>query len=281
MKNQSKDKSNVDEQLKQLDHDIIWKDARKKKLETKILFSMNREHHKMKVSSGFRYMLSIGAMVVLLFFIFHFLSDSILKQSEESQLGNHENQSINEKNIQEKESTENDKSQSGSNGLADNETKLLIQSGATETVSRQVEGMEQEVKVINYHIRPYGLIYQLDEVFGAPVVSENQIIYSYLNDEYKIRLEMVEHTNLEKAVSNLQQRFKTEGYEESFALENTPVEENHLKGKMQFFGHYPVKGFIAYEVDEHVLIITFQFPEEGGDGMYPILKDLRKSLHVQ
>ena len=44
---------------------------------------------------------------------------------------------------------------------------------------------------------------------------------------------------------------------------------------------HPVKGFIAYEIDEHVLVITFQYPIEGADAMYPLLEDLRKSIHVQ
>ena len=141
-----------------------------------------------------------------------------------------------------------------------------------------------EVKVINYLIQPYGIAYQMDEFLGVPEVSNNQITYSTEFD-YKISLEMIEHANLEKAVSNLQERFETEGYEESFEegyeLKSTPVEENGLIGKTQFYGDHPMKGFIAYEIDEHALVITFQYPIEGADAMNPLLKDLRKSIHVQ
>jgi len=63
-------------------------------------------------------------------------------------------------------------------------------------------------------------------------------------------------------------------------LESTPLEENDLVGKMQFYGD-PVKGFFAYEIDEHVLVITFQYSVEGADSMHPLLEDLRKSIHVQ
>jgi hypothetical protein len=181
----------------------------------------------------------------------------------------------------EKEIPENDKNQSNSKDVVEvNETSMEIHTGSTETVIRNNEGQDQEIKVINYHITTYGIAYQLDEVFGVPEVINNQINYSTQYDDYKITLEMIEHTNLEKSVSNLQERFETEGFEEKFELESTPLEENELTGKMQFYV-YPVKGFIAYEIDEHVLVITFQYPEEGGDGMYPLLKDLRKSIHVQ
>ena len=78
----------------------------------------------------------------------------------------------------------------------------------------------------------------------------------------------------------LQDRFETEGYEEKSELESTPSEENGLRGKMQYFT-YPVIGYYAYEVNEHVLVITYEYPGEAGDGMYPLLESLRRSINVQ
>ena len=96
---------------------------------------------------------------------------------------------------------------------------------------------------------------------------------------------MIEHINLEKAVSDLQERFEADGYEEVFregyGLESTPVDENGLIGKTQLYGDLPMKGFIAYKIDEHALVITFQYPIEGADGMNPLLKNLRESIKVQ
>jgi len=186
----------------------------------------------------------------------------------------------------EKEISENVKNQSNSKDVVEvNETSMEIHTGSSETVIRNSEGQDQEIKVINYHIPTYGIAYQLDEVFGVPEVINNQIIYSSQYDDYKITLEMIEHANLEKAVSNLQDRFESEGYEESFEegyeLKSTPVEENGLIGKIQFYGDHPMKGFIAYEIDEHALVITFQYPIEGADSMGPLLEDLQKSIHVQ
>jgi hypothetical protein len=91
---------------------------------------------------------------------------------------------------------------------------------------------------------------------------------------------VIEHTSLEQAVSSLQERFESEGYEDKGELESTPLEENGLRGEMQFFT-YPVKGFYAYEIDEHVLVITYQYPGEAEDGMHPLLESLRKSIKVQ
>jgi hypothetical protein len=157
------------------------------------------------------------------------------------------------------------------------ESDTVLNTGSTETVIRKIEGMEQEVKVINYQIAPYNISYQLDEVFGVPELNQNQIIYSNQNNTTKITLEIIEHTNLKKTVPSLQERFETEGYEKKGELESTPSEENGLRGKMQFFA-YPVKGFYAYEINEHVLVITYEYSGEAGDGMYPLLESLRKSI---
>ena len=56
---------------------------------------------------------------------------------------------------------------------------------------------------------------------------------------------MIEHTSLDKSVSNLQEKFETEGFEEDFELDSTPLEENDLMGKMQFYD-YPVKATVRH-----------------------------------
>ena len=289
MKSKSMDKSNFDEQLKQLDKDIIWGEKRKSKLENKVLFTMdnNRYKNKTKLFVGFKYALNIGAMVILLLFGYYFLSNSITHQGGESgSTGNEGNQTnnnpiIDDKNDQEEEVPEDDGNQVDSEDEVENkETNMEIHTGSSETVIRNMEGQNLEVKVINYLMQPYGIAYQMDEFLGVPEVSNNKITYSTEYD-YKISLEMIEDANLEKAVSNLQERFETEGYEESYELKSTPVEENGLIGKTQFYGDHPMKGFIAYEIDEHALVITFQYPIEGADAMNPLLETLRKSIKVQ
>ncbi|WP_438317096.1 hypothetical protein [Sporosarcina sp. FA9] len=276
MKNKSKDISYFDEPLKQLDKDVIWDKKRKNKLHNKIVFTMDndRSKNKTKLFAGFKYALNIGVMVILLFFGYNFISNSITQQSGDNLTGNDGNQTIDTPIID-------DENQVNSEDVVENkETNIEIQTGPSETVIRIVEGSDLEVKVINYQIQPYGIAYLLDEAFAVTEVSNNQITYSTQYDDYKITLEMIEHTNLEKAVTNLQEIFETENYEEMFELESTSVEENGLTGKIQFYGHNPVKGFIAYEIGEHALAITFQYPIEGADAMYPLLETLRKSIKV-
>lgn len=289
MKNKPKETSYFDEQLKQLDKDIIWKEKRKSKLENEILVSMDRDWYKTKLFVGFKSVSNIGILVILLLVGYYFLSNSLIHQSGGSSTGNQGNQTSNDlligdKNSDEeveKEAPKNDENYVDSEGVVeDKETNMEIHTGSSETIIRKVEGMDLEVNVINYHMKTYGIAYRLDEAFGVPEVNNNQISYS-ANDDYKITLEMIEHTNLEKAVSNLQERFDTEGYEESYELESTHVEENGLMGKIQFYGDHPMKGFIAYEIDEHALVITFQYPIEGADAMNPLLETLRRSIHVQ
>lgn len=156
------------------------------------------------------------------------------------------------------------------------ESRLELVTGSKETIMRQIEGMDQEIQVYNYEIAPYGIHYQFDESFGIPEINQNRVIYS---SHSTVSFEVFEHINLEQIVSDLQKSFERDGYEDKGELENTPLEENDLRGKMQFFT-YPVKGFYAYQINEHVLVITYQYPGEAGDGMFPLLESLRKSIRV-
>lgn len=158
--------------------------------------------------------------------------------------------------------------------------ETVLHTGSTETVMREIEGMEEGVDVINYEITPYNISYQLDESFGAPVQNANQFMYKDLNDIAQISLEILEQTSLDEAVSSLQEQFESEGYDEKGVLEDTPLEENGLQGKMQSY-YDPVKGFYVYEMEEHVFAIKYEYPVEAADGMGPLMYSLRKSLQVK
>lgn len=187
----------------------------------------------------------------------------------------------NDGSINEEDASSLNKDSNSTDGSEDEDSQPTVEvtTGSTELVSRKIEGMDSEVEVINYDIQPYDISYQLDTRFGEPKVHNSKISYSIQDEKYKITLEIIEATDLDRAVSNIQEDYAAEDLEEKGELENTPLEENHLKGKMQFFA-YPIKGFYAYEIDDHVLVITYQYPEEGGDGMGPLLEALRKSLTV-
>lgn len=162
--------------------------------------------------------------------------------------------------------------------VMDDTSNLVLDTGSKETTIRIIEGMEQEVEVINYLIEPYSIHYQLDESFGAPEIDENRITYtSQYSTEIKVSLEIIENTGFEEVVSQVQKSYEEDGFEDKGELEETLFEENKLRGKMQFFS-YPIKGFYVYEIGENVLVITYQYLGEAGDGMYPLLESLRKSI---
>lgn len=173
-----------------------------------------------------------------------------------------------------------DSNSNSSDGLETSDAEMVVNTGSTETVTREIEGMDDEVEVVNYDIEPYGISYQLDKLFGAPDTKDNQVIYTTENENHKITFEVIEQTDVETAASNLQKEFEKEEYEDEGELESTPADENELEGKMQNYA-YPMKGFYVYKIDEHVLVITYDYPVEGGDGMVPLLTDLRKSLSKQ
>lgn len=267
MKNQSNYHSNFDNELKQLNDDIYWSEKRKNKLENDIFYSISRDEGRHSLASRIKYPLSIGMMILILGFGYLLFSDVL---TEEEQLSPDDTDTP---VVADQEKQDDQEEQE-----VTPET-MEVHTGSTETVIRKVEGMEQEVEVIHYTIEPYGINFQLDSIFERAEVTNDQVRYAYL-EEYQIHFEVVENTTLEDTVTNLQEKFEAEGYDESFELEDTPLEENHLIGKMQFFVS-PVKGFIAYEIGEDVLVITFEYPEEGGDGMYPLLLELRKSIEVR
>lgn len=160
------------------------------------------------------------------------------------------------------------------------QSEILVQKVSTKTVERKIEGMDEEVQVNRYQILPYRISYQIDETFGIPDIRQNELIHSAQNDEYMITLSVIEHTDLNQVITNLQEELEIEKYEEKSELESIPPGENDWSGKMQNI-HDPVKGFYTYEVDDFVLAITYEYPIESGDGMYPLLESLRKSLKLE
>lgn len=273
MKNQSNGHSNFDNQLKKLNNDIRWSEKQKNKLEYDILNSISRGEKRNSMVSRIKYSLSIGVMILILGFGYLLFSDNM---TEEEQLppdktdtpvvadqGEQDDQEEQEENQEQEETQE----------------AMEVHIGSTETVIRNVEGMDSEVEIVHYTIEPYGINFQLDSQFEGAEMIDDQVTFAYL-EEYQIHFEVIEDMTLADAVTNLQVKIEAEGYDESFELEDTPLEENNLIGKMQFFAS-PVKGFIAYEIAEDVMVITFEYPEVGGDGMYHLLLDLRKSIEVR
>ncbi|WP_202077818.1 hypothetical protein [Caldalkalibacillus salinus] len=197
-------------------------------------------------------------------------NDNSAEQNDESGTENENELESDQESDQEGDTSEND---------AENEG-LEVETGSTETVTRMIEGMENEVEVVNYHLTQYGISYQLDTLFGEPEVNGQLITYTNEQGTSEVSIEIMTDTSLDEAVEELQAQLETGDYEEKGKLEDIPVAENGLEGKMQYVV-YPVRGFYAYDLADHVLVISYTFPAEAGDGMYPLLESLRQSIQVQ
>lgn len=156
---------------------------------------------------------------------------------------------------------------------------LILHTLYSEDVTRQVEGMEQKVEVFNYEIQPFGISFQLDEVFDSVNVEDTEISFSIEEPDYEIVLEIFEETTLDEAVDHLQDMFPEDEYEHVGELEDDSNEDG-LSGKMQTFAYPQMTGFYAYEIDDYVLAIIYEYPEEAGDGMGPLLEDLKQSIDI-
>lgn len=157
-------------------------------------------------------------------------------------------------------------------------SQVTVIEGEKETVTRQVEGMTDKVDIVHYELVPYNILFQIDAFLGAPTIDGEKVTFS--NDYVTVSLEVLEQSTLEETVQQLQRDYKQEGYEETGQLKDTDPSENDFTGKKQYF-LYPVKGFYAYAIDEDVLVITYRYPQEAGDGMFPMLKALRQSIDVK
>lgn len=161
------------------------------------------------------------------------------------------------------------------------EVMIYLEKGSKETIIRKVEGMEEEFQVVNYTIEPYKIHYQFDEFFGDPEINQNRITYYDNNKIASVSLEIIENTSFDQVISNVQKKFETDEYEDKGELEDIPLKENHLQGKKMFYrASLDLKGFYIYKINENVLVITYKYPEEFGDGMFPLLESLRTSIKV-
>lgn len=171
-------------------------------------------------------------------------------------------------------------SKSGNEKLENGQTNIVVKKISVETVERMIEGMEEEVTVNKYEILPFGIAFKMDEDFGSPEVRNGVVNFTTNENEYQVTLKVVEDTTLDEKVEELQKQFDSEQFNFVGELEDTPKGENGLVGKMQLFSD-PTTGFYVYEVKDRLLVITYEYPVEGGDGMGPLLENLTDSISLE
>lgn len=209
-------------------------------------------------------------------------NDKIEDTNEEptEDVENEENEETEEdENTEEPEEDKDTEDQENNNDeQADEEDNFDVITGSTETETREVEGMETEVEVVNYEIQPSEIAYQLSDDLSEPEVNDQKITHK--SGEYSITLEFLPETELPQAVSDLQEEYNEENFDDAGELEDFPKTENGLEGKMQHFTGADMEGFYVYDIDYSTLVVTYEFPVEGGDGMFPILEALGDSITV-
>ncbi|GAB3792542.1 hypothetical protein [Virgibacillus kimchii] len=156
------------------------------------------------------------------------------------------------------------------------EPGFSVREGEKESKFIRIEGMEEEVTVTNYTLEPYGIHYQMEEFLNNYQVENHAVRYYTDAENAWIRLEITENTILDETVSYLQSQYTGNfSYREEPA--ETPQEENRYEGVSQHFSD-PPQGYYAYQIEENVLIIQYEYIIEAGDGMGPRLQQLRESI---
>jgi len=158
------------------------------------------------------------------------------------------------------------------------EESLVIHTHQTEEKVREVEGMEQEVQVVNYEIQPYEILFQLDDDFSSIDVNGTEITITREDvEDYKINLNVFEETTLDRAIDELQKQYNEDDFEYVGDLEDDTNDQD-LVGKKQVFASPMITGFYVYEIGDSVITIQYEYPEEAGDGMGPLIDDLSNSI---
>lgn len=165
------------------------------------------------------------------------------------------------------------------NGKNDEPTDIVVKKISVDTVNRTIEGMEEEVTINKFEILPFGIAYELDDVFGNPEVRNGIVKYSINDGEYVITMKVIENKTIDEVVEMTQKELDIEQFEEISDLQEIRTEENSFRGKMQYFLE-PMTGYYVYEIAERLLVITYQYPVEAGDGMGPLLQSFRESIHL-
>lgn len=140
------------------------------------------------------------------------------------------------------------------------ETDFSVDTGETEEVN--VEGDSLPVK--SFTLNPYNIVYRMEEVMGEPSINEYDTS-THDNGFIKIAIDIIEDKALNDVVAE-----QLEGKDVK-AVDTTNA--NNLVGKGYDFD---TSGFVAYEVNDNVLLATYEYTEgsdERFEGVYNYFKD--------
>ncbi|WP_163580724.1 hypothetical protein [Gracilibacillus saliphilus] len=164
-------------------------------------------------------------------------------------------------------------------GVSQQEFKVDQLGEEARTIS--VEGTEEETTVYNYRMEPYGIEYQVDELYNKYVIEKNTVRYHDEEDKYvSIQIYVEEQETIESMANELQEQYLEELEDVSEISESTE-DGNPYPGLTQH-GSHPVsnlaQGYYVYQIEDNVLVIQYEHTPDAGDGFSSRLQLLIESI---
>lgn len=164
-----------------------------------------------KVKQSVVWLSTAAALVIVSLILLNTINnnDSTLPADDHNQseyngtMEGRENDSFDNEDIENNETDSNDQESQ----------QLSVNERGNETRSIMVEGIEEEVTVTNYTLEPYGINYQLGELFSNYTVDDNKVRYYNDADNAEVTLKVVEDASLENVASDIQSAY----------MMNTPI----------------------------------------------------------
>ncbi|MFD2637747.1 hypothetical protein [Piscibacillus salipiscarius] len=130
-----------------------------------------------------------------------------------------------------------------------------------------LEGMEEPTQVMEFLITPHQISYQMDQFLGNYDINENKITHTTDTGFATVIVEVINDTQLEEFAEGL------EG-------DQTPVDpnKNPFEGIQSHQSGEQVTGYYAYQVNDDVLYVQYEYGIEGGDGVGPRLELFIESI---
>ncbi|GAA0452235.1 hypothetical protein [Alkalibacillus silvisoli] len=156
----------------------------------------------------------------------------------------------------------------------DSREELSVNEVSTEQSTIIVEGMEEETEVTTYELTPYGITYQLEQFLEHYEVEDGIVIHhnNYEEVDIAIEIEVDEQGDLVEAQSMLEDQYSTGGN----SVEDLSEYDTTLNGYQEHFDEG--EGYFVVEVAEDILMITYRYPIEAGDGFWPRMNMLIETL---
>ncbi|GAB2556067.1 hypothetical protein [Gracilibacillus alcaliphilus] len=135
---------------------------------------------------------------------------------------------------------------------------LSIVKGETEETSIIIEDTEQTTMVTHYSIEPYRFSYQIDTLFGTPEIDGQTVTYIAETGEASVSLQVEPYTTIEQVQYDYEQHT-----DQTDAIDILTEDDYPYDGLHQY-QNQPPQGDYFLQVDQHVLVIHYQYEEKIG-----------------